>query len=77
MKANEDVFAGRVVAVPRLDVRAVLGTDVSASDGTETIIISGFPFPVARKDRIGIMGLYRLHSTTMIKPFDPVFFIKY
>lgn len=77
MRTHEEVFAGRLVAIPQLEVRAVMGKDISATDGTDTIIISGLPFSVAVKDRIGIMGLYRLHSATLIKPYDLVFFTKY
>lgn len=77
MRAHEDVFAGRLVAIPRLEVQAVGVRFVSATDGTDTIILKDLPFPVARGDWIGIMGLYRLHHPILIRPYDLVFFTKY
>lgn len=77
MKSHSEVFIGKTVAVPRLEVKAIMGNDISASDGSATIIIGKFPIPVERKDVIGIVGIYREHSATLIKPYDPIFFTKY
>ena len=72
--AHRDVYQGRIVGVPELVVRAVMGSDLSASDGTKTIIISKFPHSVARNDRIGIVGMYRPTSAAPIKAYDPLFY---
>lgn len=77
MKAHSEAFLGRVVAVPRLEVRAIIGRSVAASDGTATILIDRVPFPVERRDTIGIVGIYRQHTTTLIRPYDPVFYTKH
>jgi 3',5'-cyclic AMP phosphodiesterase CpdA len=75
--AHADVYQGRTVAAPELVVRATMGSDLSASDGTKTIIISGFPYAVARNDLIGIVGMYRPTSAAPIKGYDEVFFTVY
>ena len=75
--AHADVYQGRTVAVAELVVRAVMGSDISASDGTKTIIISKFPYAVARNDLIGIVGMYRPTSAAPIKGYDAVFFTVY
>jgi len=77
IRGHYEAFIGRVVAVPRLEVRATIGRAISASDGTATIIIDRFLVPVQRGDVIGIMGIYRQHVTAPILPFDPVFFTFY
>jgi 3',5'-cyclic AMP phosphodiesterase CpdA len=77
IKERIETFQGKIVAAPQLVVKAIMGSDISASDGTRTIIISKFPYPVEKKDMIGILGLYRPTSTAAIKAYDPVFFTKY
>jgi len=70
------VFQGRLVAAPSLTIRAVLGDDASANDGTKTIIVGNIPFPVARNDRIALMGLFRPTSTDPIKAYADSFLIR-
>ena len=59
---HADTYQGKIVAAPRLQVRAVMGSDISAFDETKTIIIGGFPTPVLRNDLIGLVGMY--HPTS-------------
>lgn len=75
--ANPEVFQGRIVSAPRLEVRAAMGSNISANDGTKTTMIGGLPFAVARGDWIGIVGMYRPTSTTPIKAYDDLFFTLY
>ncbi len=78
MKSHSDTFLGKVVAAPELQVRAIMpGEAISASDGSATIILSHVPFVVQRGDIIGVVGIYRAHSATLIKPYDPIFFVQY
>jgi 3',5'-cyclic AMP phosphodiesterase CpdA len=77
IKERIETFQGKIVAAPRLVVKAIIGSDISASDGTKTIIISKFPYPVEKNDVIGIVGIYRATSTAPIKAYDPIFFTKY
>jgi predicted MPP superfamily phosphohydrolase len=70
-----DTYQGRIIAAPELEVRAVMGSDISARDETKTIIISGFPYPVSRNDVIGLVGLYHPTSTAPVKVYDDVFYI--
>jgi len=72
--AHEETYRGKLVAAPRLQVRAAMGSDISAYDETKTIIISKFPYSVARNDAIGIVGMYRPTGTAPIKAYDGVFF---
>jgi hypothetical protein len=67
-----------MVAVPKLQVRAIMpGEAISASDGSATIILDDVPFAVKMGDMIGVMGIYRAHSATLINPYDPIFFVRY
>ncbi len=78
LKSHQDTFLGKIVAAPELHVRAVMpGEAISASDGSATIILNKLPFSVQRGDVIGVVGIYRAHSATLIKPYDPIFFTKY
>ncbi len=78
LKLHQDTFLGKVVAVPKLHVRAVMpGEAISASDGSATIILTKLPFMVQKGDTIGVIGIYRAHTATLIKPYDPIFLIKY
>jgi hypothetical protein len=72
--SHEDTYQGKVVAAPMLEVRAVMGADISAFDETKTIIISKVPSGLARNDMIGIIGLYHPTSTAPIKIYDSAFF---
>lgn len=73
---HPETFQGRFVAAPNLQVRAVMGSDVSATDGTKTMIIGKVPFPLSRGDRIGILGFYHPTSTTPFKAFVAYFYTK-
>ena len=78
IRAHPDAFLGRNVAVPELSVKAIMpGEAISASDGSSTIILNKLPFTVQRGDNIGVVGIYRVHSATFMKPYDPIFFTKY
>ena len=78
LKSHSDVFMGKIVAAPELHVRAIMpGEAISASDGSATIILNKLPFAVQKGDIIGVIGIYRAHSATLIKPYDPIFFTKY
>ena len=78
MKSHRDAFLGKMVAVPKLQVKAIMpGEAISASDGSSTIIINGLPFTVQKGDVMGLVGIYRAHSATLIKAYDPIFFTKY
>ena len=70
-------YQGKLVAAPDLKVRAVMGSDISAFDETKTIIISPFPYSVARNDLIGIVGMYRPTGAAPIKGYDEIFFTVY
>lgn len=71
---HADTFQGRLVAAPDLEVRAVMGTDISAFDETKTIIITKVPYTLSRGASIGIVGMYKATSTAPIKIYDPIFF---
>ena len=71
---HPDTFQGKLVAAPSLEVRAVMGTDISAFDETKTIIITKVPYVVTRGAPIGIVGMYRPTSTAPIKAYELVFF---
>ena len=71
---HPDTFQGKIVAAPNLEVRAAMGSDISATDGTKTIIITKVPYTLSRGASIGIVGMYRATSTAPIKIYDPVFF---
>ncbi len=73
---HPETFQGRFVAAPNLLVRAVMGSDVSATDGTKTMIIGKVPFPLSRGDRLGILGFYHPTSTTPFKAFVEYFYTK-
>jgi predicted phosphodiesterase len=73
---HPEVFQGKMVGVPNLEVRAVMGSDISATDGTKTIIASKFPLTVARGDHIALVGMYRPTSADPIKSFDLLFSVK-
>ncbi len=77
IKERIETFQGKIIAAPRLVVKSIMGSDISASDGTKTIIISKFPYPVEKNDVIGIVGIYRSTSTAPIKAYDFIFFTKY
>ena len=72
-----DTYQGKIVAVPVLQVRASMGSDISAFDDTKTIIIGGFPYPVLRNDLIGLVGMYHPTSASPIKVYDNVFYTVY
>ena len=65
-----------MVGVSGLEVRAVMGTDISATDGTKTIIVSKFPLTVAKGDHVAVTGMYRPTSVDPIKSFDLIFSVK-
>jgi len=71
---HPDTYQGKLVAAPDLEVRAVMGTDISAFDDTKTIIITKAPYTLTRGALIGIVGMYRPTSTAPIKIYDPIFF---
>lgn len=71
---HPDTYQGKIVAAPNLEVRAVMGTDISGTDGTKTIIITKVPYALTRGALIGIVGMYRPTSTAPIKVYDPIFF---
>lgn len=71
---HPDTFQGKLVAAPDLEVRAVMGSDISGTDGTKTIIITKVPYTLTRGSLIGIVGMYRPTSTAPIKIYDSVFF---
>jgi hypothetical protein len=73
---HPDVFQGKMVGTTSLEVRAVMGTDISATDGVKTIIVAKFPITVAKGDHIALVGMYRPTSTDPIKSFDLVFSVK-
>ena len=78
MKSRPDAFLGRMVAVPELQVKAIMpGEAISVNDGSSTIILNGLPFTVQKGDVICVAGIYRAHSATLIKAYDPIFFTKY
>ena len=72
---HPDTFRGKIVAAPDLQVRAVMGSDISAFDDTKTIIISDFPYAVARHDVIGVVGMYHPTSASPLKAYDNVFYV--
>ncbi|MCK5213607.1 MAG: hypothetical protein KAQ74_06725, partial [Dehalococcoidia bacterium] len=71
---HPDTFQGKLVAAPNLEVRAVMGTDISAFDDTKTIIITKVPYAVTRGAPIGIVGMYRPTSTAPINVYELIFF---
>lgn len=72
---HPETFRGKIVAAPELQVRATMGSDISAYDETKTIIIADFPFPVARKDWISVTGMYHPTSASPLKAYDHVFYV--
>jgi predicted phosphodiesterase len=74
--AHPEVFQGKMVGVPNLEVRAVMGSDISATDGAKTIIVSKFPLIVVRGDHISLVGMYRPTSADPIKSFDLIFSVR-
>ncbi len=74
---HPDTYQGKVVAAPELTVRAAMGSDISAYDGTETIIIGSFPYAVTRNDIIGLVGMYHPTSASPIKVYDDIFYTVY
>jgi hypothetical protein len=76
LTSHPEIFQGKLVGVSDLEVRAVMGADISVTDGTKTVIVSKVPITVARNDRVAVAGMYRPTSVDPIKGFDPVFFVK-
>jgi len=72
---HQEVFQGRFVAVPDLEVLAVLGANVSATDGTATMLVGPVPFALKRGDRIGMLGQYRPTSARPIRTLLPHFLV--
>ncbi|MCX6101050.1 MAG: hypothetical protein NTV92_06475 [Candidatus Bipolaricaulota bacterium] len=70
------MFQGKMVGTTALEVRAVMGADISATDGTKTIIVAKFPISVAKGDRVSVVGMYRPTSADPIKAFDLIFSVK-
>ncbi len=75
--ANQETFQGRLVAALDLEVRAVLGANVSATDGTATMLVGPVPFALSRGDRIGLLGQYRPTSARPVKPLREYFLVLY
>ncbi len=73
---HPEVFQGKMVGLPDVQVRAVMGADLSATDGTDTFIVAKFPFAVARGDHISLVGMYRPTSADPIKSFDLIFSVR-
>ncbi len=73
---HPDVFQGKLVGTTSLEVRAVMGTDISVTDGAKTIIVSKFPIAVAKGDHVALVGMYRPTSVDPIKCFDPAFTVR-
>ncbi len=73
---HPEVFQGKMVGLPELQVRAVMGVDLSATDGVDTFIVAKFPLVVAKGDHISLVGMYRPTSADPIKSFDPIFSVK-
>ncbi|MCX6093174.1 MAG: metallophosphoesterase [Candidatus Bipolaricaulota bacterium] len=73
---HPEVFQGKMVGTTALEVRAVMGADISATDGTKTIIVAKFPLSVAKGDRVSVVGMYRATSADPIKAFDLIFSVK-
>jgi len=74
---HPDTYQGKIVAAPELTVRAAMGSDISAYDDTETIIIGSFPYAVTRNDIIGLVGMYHPTSASPIKVYDEIFYTVY
>ncbi|MGD9675998.1 MAG: metallophosphoesterase [Candidatus Bipolaricaulia bacterium] len=74
--AHPDVYQGRIVGMPKLEVRAAMGSDLSATDGVKTILVSKFPIAVKRGDGIALVGLYSTTSVSPIKAYDGIFCVK-
>ncbi|MCX6094720.1 MAG: metallophosphoesterase [Candidatus Bipolaricaulota bacterium] len=74
--AHPQVFQGRIVGISKLEVRAAMGADVSATEGGKTIIVSKFPFAVAKGDFISLVGLFSSTSVSPIKTYDGIFCVK-
>jgi predicted phosphodiesterase len=70
---HPEIFQGKMVGVPSLEIRAAMGADLSATDGVKTIIVSKFPWTAAKGDHISLVGMYRPTSADPIKSFDPIF----
>jgi hypothetical protein len=71
---HQDTFQGKLVAAPSLEVRAIMGSDISGTDGTKTIIITKAPYTLTRGASIGIVGMYRPTSTDPINVYELIFF---
>lgn len=71
---HPNAFRGKIVAAPELQVRAVMGSAVSAFDDTKTVILSDVPFPLARNDRICVIGMYHPTSASPLKAYDEIFY---
>ncbi|MEN6369926.1 MAG: metallophosphoesterase, partial [Thermotogota bacterium] len=74
--AHPQVYQGRIVGISKLEVRAAMGSDVSATDGSKTIILSKFPITVVKGDFISLVGLYSTTSVSPIKTYDGMFCVK-
>ncbi|MDD4904000.1 MAG: hypothetical protein PHX77_05840, partial [Candidatus Bipolaricaulis sp.] len=58
------------------EVRAAMGSDLSATDGVKTILVSKFPIAAKRGDWIALVGLYSTTSVSPIKTYDGIFCVK-
>jgi predicted phosphodiesterase len=74
--AHPQVFQGRIVGISKLEVRAAMGADISVTEGGKTIIVSKFPFVVAKGDFISLVGLFSSTSVSPIKTYDGIFCVK-
>ncbi|MDD5646375.1 MAG: metallophosphoesterase [Candidatus Bipolaricaulis sp.] len=74
--AHPEVYQGRIVGMPKLEVRAAMGSDLSATDGVKTILVSKFPIAAKRGDWIALVGLYSTTSVSPIKTYDGIFCVK-
>jgi hypothetical protein len=64
------------VGISKLEVRAAMGADISVTEGGKTIIVSKFPFVVAKGDFISLVGLFSSTSVSPIKTYDGIFCVK-
>lgn len=76
MQDRTDVFLGRYVSARDVEVRAAMGADFSATDGTSTVMVSRSLWDVARRDHISVSGLLADFGMVLIKPFDPYHFLQ-
>jgi len=76
LQDRTDVFLGRYVSARDIEVRAAMGEDFSATDGTSTVMVSRSLWEVARNDHISVSGLLADFGMVLIKPFDPSRFLR-